>query len=67
LEKEIGVVKKEKSKPKHILGIEHGNIPIQLYLWATKQCSGEKDRQHYTDTHARHKNWAKPCIRPFLD
>jgi hypothetical protein len=29
LEKEVGVIKKEKSKLKHILGIEHGNIPIQ--------------------------------------
>jgi hypothetical protein len=32
LEKEIGVIKKESSKLKHILGIEHGNIPIQLDL-----------------------------------
>jgi hypothetical protein len=32
LEKEIEVVKKEKSKPRHTLGIEHGNIPIQLDL-----------------------------------
>jgi hypothetical protein len=36
LEKEIGVVKKEKSKLKHILGIEHGNIPIQLDLWGNE-------------------------------
>jgi hypothetical protein len=32
IEKEIGVVKKERSKLRHILGIEHGNIPIQLDL-----------------------------------
>jgi hypothetical protein len=32
IEKEIGVIKKEKSKLRHILGIEHGNIPIQLDL-----------------------------------
>jgi len=43
LEKEIGVVKKERSKLKHILGIEHGNIPIQLDLWGN-------DKYHYTDT-----------------
>jgi hypothetical protein len=36
LEKEIGVVKKEKSKLRHILGIEHGNIPIQLDLWGNE-------------------------------
>jgi hypothetical protein len=36
IEKEIGVVKKEKSKPRHILGIEHGNIPIQLDLWGNE-------------------------------
>jgi hypothetical protein len=36
LEKEIGVVKKEKSKLKHLLGIEHGNIPIQLDLWGNE-------------------------------
>jgi hypothetical protein len=36
IEKEIGVVKKEKSKLKHILGIEHGNIPIQLDLWGNE-------------------------------
>jgi hypothetical protein len=35
-EKEIGVVKKEKSKLRHILGIEHGNIPIQLDLWGNE-------------------------------
>ncbi|MDT7877861.1 MAG: hypothetical protein RQ862_04825 [Candidatus Caldarchaeales archaeon] len=32
IEKETGVVKKEKSKLKHLLGIKHGNIPIQLDL-----------------------------------
>jgi hypothetical protein len=32
IEKEIGVVKKERSKLRHILGLEHGNIPIQLDL-----------------------------------
>jgi hypothetical protein len=36
LEREIGVIKKEKSKLKHILGIEHGNIPIQLDLWGNE-------------------------------
>jgi hypothetical protein len=36
LEKEIGVVKKEKSKLRHMLGIEHGNIPIQLDLWGNE-------------------------------
>jgi hypothetical protein len=32
IEKEIDINKKEKSKPKHILGIGHGNISIQLDL-----------------------------------
>jgi hypothetical protein len=36
LEKEIGVIKKEKSKLRHILGLEHGNIPIQLDLWGNE-------------------------------
>jgi hypothetical protein len=36
LEKEVGVIKKEKSKLRHILGIEHGNIPIQLDLWGNE-------------------------------
>jgi hypothetical protein len=36
IEKEIGVIKKEKSKLKHILGLEHGNIPIQLDLWGNE-------------------------------
>ena len=34
--KEIGVVKKEKSKIKHILGLKHINIPIQLDLWGNE-------------------------------
>jgi hypothetical protein len=36
LEKEIGVIKKESSKLKHILRLEHGNIPIQLDLWGNE-------------------------------
>jgi hypothetical protein len=28
--------KKEKSKPRHMLGIEQGNIPIQLDLWGNE-------------------------------
>ena len=36
LEKEIRVVKKEKSKLRHMLGIEQGNIPIQLDLWGNE-------------------------------
>jgi hypothetical protein len=36
IEKEIGVVKKERSKLRHILGLEHGNIPIQLDLWGNE-------------------------------
>jgi hypothetical protein len=36
IEKEIGAIKKEKSKLRHILGIEHGNIPIQLDLWGNE-------------------------------
>jgi hypothetical protein len=36
LEKEIGLIKKEKSKLRHMLGIEHGNIPIQLDLWGNE-------------------------------
>ena len=36
LEKEIRVVKKERSKLRHILGLEHGNIPIQLDLWGSE-------------------------------
>jgi len=50
LEKEIGVVKKEKSKLRHTLGIEHENIPIQLDLWGNEVILGERDRQHYMDT-----------------
>jgi hypothetical protein len=29
-------LEKEKSKLRHILGIEHGNIPIQLDLWGNE-------------------------------
>jgi len=36
IEKEIGIIKKEKSKLRHILGIEQGNIPIQLDLWGNE-------------------------------
>jgi hypothetical protein len=36
IEREIGVVKKERSKLRHILGLEHGNIPIQLDLWGNE-------------------------------
>jgi hypothetical protein len=41
IEKEIGVVKK-KSKPRHILGIKHRNIPIQLDLWGNEVIFGGK-------------------------
>jgi hypothetical protein len=34
--KEIGVVKKEKSKIKHLLGLKHINILIQLDLWGNE-------------------------------
>jgi hypothetical protein len=34
--KEIGIVKKEKSKTKHLLGLKHINIPIQLDLWGNE-------------------------------
>jgi hypothetical protein len=33
IEEEISLIKKEKSKPRHTLGIKHGNIPTQLDLW----------------------------------
>jgi len=36
LQEEIGVVKKEKSKIKHLLGLKHINIPIQLDLWGNE-------------------------------
>jgi hypothetical protein len=49
LEKKIGV-RTKRSKPKHILGIEHRNIPVQLYLWGNEVIFREKDKQHYTDT-----------------
>jgi hypothetical protein len=42
LEKDIGVIKKEKSKLRHILGIGHGNIPIQLDLWGNEVIFREK-------------------------
>jgi hypothetical protein len=48
--KEIGVIEKKRPKLKHLLGLEHRNIPIQLDLWETRQYSGEKDKQHNTDT-----------------
>jgi hypothetical protein len=34
--KEIGIVKNEKSKTKHILGLKHINIPIQMDLWGNE-------------------------------
>jgi len=49
LEKKIGV-RTKRSKQKHILGIEHRNIPIQLDLWSKEVIFREKDKQHYTDT-----------------
>jgi hypothetical protein len=52
LEKKIGV-RKKRSKQKHILGIEHRNIPIQLDLWSKEVIFREKDKQHYTDTRTR--------------
>ncbi|MDT7878668.1 MAG: hypothetical protein RQ862_08955 [Candidatus Caldarchaeales archaeon] len=61
MEKEIGVVKKEKSKLRHILGIEHGNIPIQLDLWGNEVIFRGKDKQHYTDIQDQKrilKSWA---------
>ena len=36
LQEEIGAVKKEKSKIKYLLGLKHGNIPIQLDLWGNE-------------------------------
>jgi hypothetical protein len=36
LEKGVGVVKKEKSKLKHLLDLEHENMPIQLDLWGNE-------------------------------
>jgi hypothetical protein len=52
LEKKIGV-RTKRSKPKHILGIEHRNIPIQPDLWGNEVIFREKDKQHYTDTRTR--------------
>jgi hypothetical protein len=34
--KEIGVVEKKRPKLKHLLGLEHGNIPIQLDSWGNE-------------------------------
>jgi hypothetical protein len=42
LEKDIGVIKKEKSKLKHILGLEHGNISIQMNFWWNEVIFREK-------------------------
>jgi hypothetical protein len=50
LEKEVGVVKKEKSKLKHLLDLEHENMPIQLDLWGNEVIFMGKGRQHCTDT-----------------
>jgi hypothetical protein len=50
LEKEVGVVKKEKSKLKHLLDLEHENLPIQLDLWGNEVIFMGKGRQHCTDT-----------------
>jgi len=36
LKEEIGIVKKEKSKIKHLLGLQHIKIPIQLDLWGNE-------------------------------
>jgi len=52
LEKKIGV-RTKRSKQKHILGIEHRNIPIQLDLWSKEVIFRETDKQHYTDTRTR--------------
>jgi hypothetical protein len=42
IEREISLIKKEKSKPRHTLGIKHGNIPIQLDLWGNEVIFQEK-------------------------
>jgi hypothetical protein len=34
--KEIGVIEKKRPKLKHLLGLEHRNIPIQLDLWGNE-------------------------------
>jgi hypothetical protein len=36
IEREISLIKKEKSKPRHTLGIKHGNIPTQLDPWGNE-------------------------------
>jgi hypothetical protein len=54
LEEEVGVIKKEKSKLKHILGIEHGNIPIQLDLWGNEVIFRGKGQTTLYGTHARY-------------
>jgi hypothetical protein len=54
LEKEIGLIKKEKSKLRHILGIEHGNIPIQLDLWGNEVIFRGKGQTTLYGTHARY-------------
>jgi hypothetical protein len=48
--KEIGVVKKEKSKLKHLLGLQHIRIPIQLDLWGNEVIFRERDNSRYMDT-----------------
>ena len=41
LSREIGVVKKEKSKTKYLLGLKHSNIPMQLDLGKRGNIQGE--------------------------
>jgi hypothetical protein len=48
--KEIGVVKKEKSKLKHLLGLQHIRIPIQLDLWGNEVIFRERGNSRYMDT-----------------
>jgi len=48
--KEIGVVKTEKSKLKHLLGLQHIRIPIQLDLWGNEVVFRERDNSCYMDT-----------------
>jgi hypothetical protein len=48
--KEIGVVKTEKSKLKHLLGLQHIRIPIQLDLWGNEVVFRERDNSRYMDT-----------------
>jgi hypothetical protein len=48
--KEIGVVKTEKSKLKHLLGLQHIRIPIQLDLWGNEVIFRERDNSRYMDT-----------------